>query len=48
MPTSSRSPFALFALSRGFVALSAIAAVLATHPHRAANGAHDAVRVDLG
>lgn len=48
MPSSSRSPVAMFVFSRAFVALSAIAAVLATHPHRAGNAAHDAVRLDVG
>jgi Mannosyltransferase (PIG-V) len=48
MPLRYRSPFALFAFSRGFVAVSAIAAVLATHLHRAGNSAHGSVRADVG
>jgi Mannosyltransferase (PIG-V) len=45
---SPRSPFTLFAFSRSFVALSAIAAGVIAGPHRAGNNAHDAVLVDVG
>jgi Dolichyl-phosphate-mannose-protein mannosyltransferase len=48
MWTPSRSPIALFAFSRGFVALSAVAAVLVAHPDRAGNDWHGAGVVDVG
>ena len=48
MPPASRSPLALFAFSRGVIALSAIAAVLVARPDRAGNSAHDAGLVDVG